>query len=240
MPDQTQGKIALRSTSDSGYRAFCRALMEKNESGRRRDPFAQDYHAELLRWEKVVQGLLDTVIPDSVDERILVAPGIDRKGRAISLYKELDYVAGTASNPDIFVEIKIREQSSKGKSGWSQLDQSLRTARAQWRSVRGLCINVAMGDILQTEPECSRPTTQLSELASVIADLSQQDGATVWIRGSDVAAFAVERNLMTTEHVISLPKLRKAMQDPVSILKTRDVPAEAIHSGLFERFRPSR
>ena len=239
MHGQTPGKIGLVSTSHSGYRAWCRALREKKESGRRRDPFAQDYNAELLRWEAVVQRLLATVVPDTVDERILVAPDIDRKGKASSIYRELDFVSGHVSAPDMFGEIKIREQSIKGKSGWGQLDRSLQIARTQWPMVRGICINVALGDILETEPECNNPTVTLSELPGVIAERSQQDGATVWIRGSDVASFAMEQNLLTLMDIQRLPQLRQAMQNPVHFLKTRDLQPETIRPGLFERFRPS-
>ena len=186
-----------------------------------------------------MQRLLATVVPDTVDERILVAPDIDRKGKASSIYRELDFVSGHVSAPDMFGEIKIREQSIKGKSGWGQLDRSLQIARTQWPMVRGICINVALGDILETEPECNNPTVTLSELPGVIAERSQQDGATVWIRGSDVASFAMEQNLLTLMDIQRLPQLRQAMQNPVHFLKTRDLQPETIRPGLFERFRPS-
>lgn len=236
MSHQVQGTIDLVKTSDPGYWAWCRSRRERTESGRRRDPFAQDYNAELMRWEAVVQQLLAAVIPDPIEERILVSQTHDRKGRATSIYLELDFVSGDVSAPDMFVEIKIREQSMNGKSGWPQLDRSLGIARTQWPNVRGICINVALGDVLQTEQECSNPTMAISELPDAIEDLSQSDGATIWICGTDVAAFAVDHHLLTCDDVRRLPELRQAMRNPTSVLKTLVAEPEANQPGLFDRF----
>ena len=240
MLHQSQGTIALVRTSDPGYRAWCRSRRERTESGRRRDPFAQDYHAELMRWEAVVQQLLAAVIPDSMEERILVSPHYGRKGKATSMYLELDFVSGQVSTPDMFVEIKIREQSMNGKSGWPQLDRSLGIARTRWPDVRGICINVALGNILETEQEPVYPTVPISELPGVLAELSMRDGATTWICGRDLAAFAVNQSLLTCEDVQRLPVLRQAMRNPTSVLQSRDAKPETNQAGLFDRFRPTR
>jgi hypothetical protein len=235
---QTLGRTALVGPADSGYRTWCRLRRERRESGRPRDPFAQDYNAELMRWEVVVQKLLAAAIPNSVDERILVSTQYDRKGKVASIYHELDFVSGPFSAPQMFVEIKIREQSINAKTGWSQLDRSLRIARSQWPNLRGICVNIAIGDLLGTEQECAITPIAIPDMRDAVADLSQQDGATIWLRGSDVAAFAMEHSLLTCEDVLRLPDLRQAMLNPTIVLQMRDAPPESNQPGLFDRFRP--
>ncbi len=239
VPQQTLGRIGLVEAADSGYRAWCRLQREGRESGRPRDPFAQDYNAELIRWEAVVQKLLAAAIPNSMDERILVSTHCDRKGKVASLYHELDFVSGRFSAPQMVVEIKIREQSVNAKTGWSLLDRSLRIARTEWPNLRGICANIAIGDILATEHECASTTTAIPNLRGAIEDLSQQDGATIWISGTDVAAFAVAQSLLTCEDVRRVPDLRQAMLNPTMDLQTRDAQPEANPHSLFGRFRPS-
>ena len=238
MPRKTAGIIALVGSADSDYRAWCRSRKERTESGRPRDPFAQDYNAELIRWEAVVQKLLAATIPDCVSERILSSTQYNRNGKAASIYHELDFVSGLFSAPQMFVEIKIREQSIKAKTGWSQLDRSLDIARTQWPSLRGICVNIAIGDVLSTERECAFATTAIPDMRDAVADLSQQDGATIWIRGSDVAAFAMEQSLLSREDIQRLPDLRQAMLNPTIVLQTRNAQPETNQPGLFDRFRP--
>ena len=238
MPQKSQGTIGLVKPSDSGYRAWCRSRREKADNGRPRDPFAQDYNAELKRWEVVVQKLLAAAIPNSVDERILVSSPSDRKVKVASIYRELDFVSGPFSSPQMFVEIKIREQSVNAKTGWQQLARSLRIARAQWPKLLGICVNIAIGDLLGTEHECAFRTTAISEMSDAVADLSQQDGATIWLRGHDVAAFAVKNGLFTRDDVQRLPDLRRAMLNPTIVLQSREDRPDTNRPGLFDQFRP--
>ncbi len=238
MSHKSQGTIGLVKTTDSGYRAWCRTRRERAENGRPRDPFAQDYNAELIRWEGIVQQLLAAAMPNSMDERILVSTRYDRKGKVATIYHELDFVSGTFSTPQMFVEIKIREQSVNAKSGWPQLDRSLGIARTKWPDLRGICVNIAIGDVLNTEQECAATTTAIPGLSRAMEDLSQQDGATIWIRGGDVAAFALEHSLLKCEDVLQLRDLRQAMLNPTIVLQVRDAPPETNQPGLFDRFRP--
>ncbi len=238
MAQQAQETIRLVTILDPGYRAWCRSRRERMETGRARDPLAQDYYAELKRWEGVVQQLLAAAISNPVDERILESPTRDRKGKTISIYREIDFVSGRATSPDIFVEIKFREQSMNGKSGWPQLDRSLEIARTRWPGVRGLCVNVALGDVLQTEQECVYPTVMTSELPAAIQDLSLKDGNTVWICGNEVAAFALQHDLFTDDDVRRLPELREVMLNPQVVLQTRNVQSGTTLTGLFDQFRP--
>lgn len=230
--------IALVRTSDSGYRAWCRSFKEKSETGRPRDPFAQDYHTELMRWELVVQKVLAAAIPDSVDERILFSTQADRKGKVVPIYHELDFVSGTFIEPQLFVEIKIREQSINKKTGWPQLNRSLSIARAQWPNLRGICVNIAIGDLLGTEQECAVSTTPISDLGEAVADLSQHDGATIWLSGTAVAAFAVKQTLLTHGDVQRFPDLRRAVLNPTIVLQSPEARPETNRPGLFDQYRP--
>lgn len=238
MSQKSQGTIGLVKTSNSGYRAWCRSRRERAENGRPRDPFAQDYNAELMRWELVVQKLLAAAIPNSADERILVSTQSDRKGKAVPIYHELDFVSGPSYAPQLFVEIKIRERSTNARTGWSQLHRSLKIARTEWPDLRGICVNIAIGDLLSTEQECAIPTTAIPDMRDTVANLSQQDGATIWLRGNDLAAFAVKHSFLTLEEIQRLPDLRRAMLNPTIVLQSREVRSEGNRPGLFDPFRP--
>lgn len=241
MPQRTPGTASLVVDTDSGYRAWCRAHKQRTQNDRRRDPFAQDYGTELRRWEFVVQQLLGAVIENSVDERILVSRQPDSRGRAVLRYHELDFVAGSVFAPRLFAEIKLRERTVSSKTGWSQLERSLQIARTQWPDLRGICLNIAMGDLLGTELESNCPMTDVTDLAAVIEDVSQRDGGTIWIQCRDLAAFAVQRGLLNSDDVRRLPELHQAMRNPLSILQSQEGAKRAVPGpGLFECFRPRR
>ena len=241
MLQRTSASTVLVSGTDSGYRAWCRAHMQRTQSDRRRDPFAQDYNTELRRWESVVQQLLGAVVENSVDERILVSRQPDSRGRAVLRYHELDFVAGSVIAPRLFAEIKLRERTVSSKTGWSQLERSLRIARTEWPDLRGICLNIAMGELLGTELESSCSMTNVTDLPAVIEDVSQRDGGTVWVQGRDLAAFAVQSGLLNSDDVRRLPELRQAMRNPLSILQSPEGAKRAMTGpGLFECFRPRR
>lgn len=231
--------VSLVNPSDHKYRSWCREHRERTSDDRPRDPFAQDYCSELMRWEAVIQRVLGIGLPGAIEERILVYQSQHRPGRQTQGYLEIDHVLGSPTAPELFVEIKIRELSEKGKSGWPQLERSLGIARTRWPGVKGVCVNVAIGDVLNIEPNCVFPTVTPQELPVTIQETCQNDGTTIWMRGLDVASFALSETLLTVEQIRQLPALRQAMLNPAGTLKSVDTQSEESRPGLFDQFRRS-
>jgi len=178
-------------------------------------------------------------VPSFVSDPILYFQHRIGRGNDVKQFLELDFVSGTDVAPKRFVEIKLRQSTEKGTSGWPQLNRSLGVAAVRWPEVRGLSINVAMGDVLKTEPVITVSPVELRELPNIIEHASGEGEPTIWLRGSDVAEFAVHRNLLSVEDVIRLPELREVMLNPSRVLEERPVEKEMPRLGLFDRFRKS-
>jgi hypothetical protein len=201
------------------YRAFCRTQRARWANTRPRDPFAQEYHAQLIAWEYALRALLAQAFP-AADERILMTQN-SSASRARTRFFEIDFVAGTPEDPKLFVEIKLRERTVGSEGGWAQLRRSLQLARNRWPQLQGLNVCVAMGAVLGTENECRKPTVRLGELPRRLQAARTTDGEVVWLEGRDVAEFAIDHQLLTRDAIDQLPELRLDMLHPSRVLERR-------------------
>lgn len=218
-------KVRLVSPEHPGYREWCREWRQRTVSTRPRDPFAQEYYAQLMGWEEAARRLLaDTVA--AAAERILVSEG--RPGiRPRTSYFELDFVSGSELEPCLFVEIKLRQRTEGVSTGWSQLRRSLATARTRWPHLRGISVCVAMGKILQTEEVSAVSTVRPHDLRGRLEAVTATDGEVLWLEGREVADFGIRSQIFTEDDVQQLAELRLDMLHPVRVLERRRQQASA-------------
>lgn len=218
-------KVSLVRPEHPGYREWCRQWRLRTLSTRPRDPFAQEYYAQLIGWEEAVRRLLGESVA-AVAERILVSEG--RPGnRPRTSYFELDFVSGSEVEPRLFVEIKLRQRSEGVATGWSQLRRSLATARTRWPDLRGICVCVAMGGILQTEEVSAVSTVQPPDLPRRLEAVTAADGEVLWLEGREVADFGIRSQIFTEDDVQQLAELRLDMLHPIRVLERRRRQASA-------------
>ena len=151
-------------------------------------------------------------------------------------YREIDLVVGSPETLEVFVELKCRESSRNAKAGWTQLSKSLATARQMWPSLSGLCVQMAMGRLLQTEEDYQQPVVSLQELSDAFTQAKSCDGVTVWVCGQEVTRFGLAQGLVQQAEIDQLPQQRKCMLNPVAILREAE-PERHENVGLFERVR---
>jgi hypothetical protein len=211
-------KVSLVRPDHLGYREWCRLQRKRAADSRPRDPFAREYNSLLLRWEEVVRRLLAEAVAESAVERILLTEDV-YKMRPRTRYLELDFVSGSRSEPRAFVEIKLRERTEGAATGWAQLNRSLTAARTRWPQVRGICVCVAMGKVLQTEETLAVSPVRTGDLRQRLQPATGADGEVLWLEGRDVAEFGVASQLFTKDEVLLLPELRKDMLHPVRVLE---------------------
>jgi len=218
-------KVSLVRPEHPGYREWCRQWRLRTVSTRPRDPFAQEYYAQLMAWEEAVRRLLADTVAASA-ERILVSevsPGI----RPRTSYFELDFVSGNEVEPCLFAEIKLRQRTEGVSTGWSQLKRSLAAARTRWPHLRGISVCVAMGKILQTEEVFAVSTVHPSDLRGRLEAVTGADGEVLWLEGREVADFGVRSQIFTEDDVQQLAELRLDMLHPVRVLERRRGQASA-------------
>jgi len=211
-------RVSLELRTCPAYFAFMKKMTKNRQrlrGDRVSDPFAREYFNAMYGWEGVVRHLLSSCL-QSCPERILSY--WDSNSLWHQQFREIDFVGGTSDNPSIFVEIKTRSLSAlcKDGSGWSQLYKSLDIARVRWPSVGGFCVNVAMGDILGTEPECPF-CVPLPKTGSELLERAKEE--IVWFRGREVADYAIEIGAYTADEIAQLPILRSQMNNPMQVLK---------------------
>lgn len=240
MTQQTAFDTNLVGLTDTGYRKWVHKIIANDRKTRPTDPFAADYNRELRRWERFVQCVLGMACPEAISNRVLAFRYRTRRGTTRKSFREIDFVSGNCGSPLLFSEIKIREKSEKARSGWPQLRKTLAIARTRWPAARGICVNVAIGDLIDTECHCSFPTTRIQELSHAINTLSKSDGANIWIQGRDLVAFGVGNGVLRHGDVEQLVERRAMMLHPARILEQRATAENPSGTGLFDAFLNDR
>jgi len=228
--------IALLDPRDPEVLAWTRKLRLHNQTTRAACPFAQDYNRLLRRWEVLLQQFLAAAVPGACGPQILRQKFSGGMLNASRHYREIDLVFGSRECPEVFVELKCRETSKKSKTGWSQLNKSLGTARQVWPNLRGLCVQMAMGRLLQTEWDYQQPVVSFNQLTDAFTRAESCDGVTIWVCGQEVARFGLTQGLVQQAEIDQLLIHRQCMLNPASILR-ETVPERAENAGLFEKFR---
>ena len=222
--------INLLSLELPTYRPYCdftkkmRRQKQQRQGERTKDPFLQAYNEVMNKWEGVVQHLLSASVQECRERILAYWSNVGNRHR--KEYCEIDFVEGASHTPLTFVEIKVRERSMiKQCSGWKQLNKSLKIARAKWPKLNGLSINVAIGDIVGTDPEPGRCLYELKLLPKIISGLriaiAEPEKTTIWLRGRDLADYAIEHGLLTKDEIAQLPTLRAEMLNPLQVLDQR-------------------
>lgn len=211
-------KVSLVRPEHREYREWCRRQRLRSGGDHLRDPIAQEYYAQLMCWEKVVQRLLEESVSESASERILMYERLQRVRRRTA-FLELDFVSGSSLEPQLFVEIKLRERTAGVSTGWAQLRRSLTAARTRWPGLRGVCVCVSMGGVLKTEAAPGVSTLRAEDLRGRLESVAGVDGEVLWLEGREVADFGVCAKLFREEDVQQLPELRLDMLQPLRVLE---------------------
>lgn len=212
--------VSLVRLDHPEYRECCRRALRGRASNHVCDTVAREYHTQLLYWEEIVRAVLADAVSFSLPERILMSR--NRIGlRQQTSFLEVDFVSGSQDEPQLFVEIKLRERTVNPDFGRAQLRRSLGIARSRWPDLRGVNVCVAMGELLQTEVAYSVPTIPLLQLPEQLEAKSTDDGKVIWLDGCDIANYAVSARLLTIDSVRQLPELRLDMLHPTRILDRR-------------------
>ena len=231
-----QVSITLLDPRDPEVLAWNRKQRLKHQSSRPTCPFAQDYNRTLRRWEVLLQQFVATAVTGACGPLILRQKFFGGMLNASLQYREIDLVVGSPESPEVFVELKCRETSRNPKAGWTQLSKSLVTARQMWPSLSGLCVQMAMGRLLQTEEDYQQPVVSLQELSDAFTQAKSCDGVTVWVCGQEVTRFGLAQGLVQQAEIDQLLQQRKCMLNPVAIPREAE-PERRENVGLFERFR---
>lgn len=225
--------IRLVQPSDVGYRRFLAYIRTNQCRSEVSDPLASAYNKRLLCWEKYVQQILAERFPPC-EKRILNYRESFSFRRERQCYREIDFIAGNPERPDLFVEIKLRERSTSNH-GWRQLGQSLDVARKVWPQLRGVVVYVEMSGILGVPCLRRSDIIELDRLSARDFEINTERPV-IWLRGEDVAAYAVDHGLATREEITELPRIRDEMQNPLSVLRVPSpMPNRSPFQGLLAR-----
>ena len=237
--------INLLSLELPTYRPYCdftrkmRRQKQERQGERTKDPFLQAYNQVMNKWEGVAQHLLSTNVQECRERILTYWSNINNRHR--KEYCEIDFVEGTNRAPLTFVEIKVRERSTiKQDSGWKQLNKSLKIARAKWPKLNGLSVNVAIGDIVGTDPEPGCDLYELRWLPKIFSELrivtAQPEKTTIWLRGRDLADYGIEHGLLTEDEIAQLPTLHAEMLNPLQILDQKKHNAITLHEDQYRNY----
>ncbi|MFM2095352.1 MAG: hypothetical protein RIS70_2476 [Planctomycetota bacterium] len=225
--------IRLIQPTDIGYRRFLNYIRTNQCRSEMPDPLASAYNKSLLRWEKYVKQILADRFP-RCEKRILNYRESLSCRRERHCYREIDFIAGNPERPDFFVEIKLRERSTSNH-GWRQLGQSLHVARKVWPQLRGVVVYVEMSGILRLPCIRRSDITELDRLSACDFE-TNAERPVVWLRGEDVAAYAVDQGFATREEIAELPRIREEMHDPLKVLNVKSpIPDRSPFQGLLAR-----
>lgn len=231
-----QVSIRLLDPRDPEVVAWNRKQRLRNQKTRAICPFAQDYSRTLRGWEVLLQKFLAAAVPQTYGPQILRQRICGGMLNPALHYREVDSVVGSPESPEVFVELKCRETSRKPQSGWSQLNKSLGIARQVWPNLSGLCVQMAMGRLLQTESEYQQPVVSFDQLSAALTRAKTCDGVTVWVCGEEVSRFGIAHGLLQQAEIDQLLQQRRCMLSPVSVLREAES-EQREGAGLFEKFR---
>jgi len=202
------------------YKAWSKDWQRRQRpSNRATDPVSAEFGRRMQAWEYLLRKFLFNHGVLVCAERYLAFKdrAYGRSERWRRNCREIDVVVGQVENPGVFVEIKTRERAEPfARGGYAQLTASLAVASARWTDVRGLLVNIYVGQVLGLSGtvEGSIKFSSLSSIPKELKAIDPKCPAILWLDGQELFDYGVRVGTFKYGDLAGLTELRQQTRDP--------------------------